>query len=153
MRKPWEERPRPSVRELLELPLTASFRVEAAVEEAMITSLSDDHFRWFVQWIWPSGALSILPMTLSDGRRAFQIKDGQARAHLQLTCAPSGRWSGQQRGAFPLYQQLMKHYQLFERVGRPEKHAYHVQIAEHQCWVSLQSRGEQIILRENLFSS
>ncbi len=148
-----EERRMPSVRELLELPLNASFRVETDVEEAMITCLSNDHFRWFMQWIWPGGALSILPMTLSDGRPAFQIKDGQAKAHLQLTCAPSCCWSGQQRGYFPLYQQLMKCYRLFEQSGRPEKHAYHVQIAEGQCRLSLQSKGVQIILRENLFSS
>jgi protein-L-isoaspartate O-methyltransferase len=153
MQEQGEEQRIPSVQELLELPLNASFRVEAEEEEAMITSLSNDHFRWFIQWIWPSRSLSILPMTLSDGRRAFQIKEGQAPAYLQLTCAPSGGWSGQQRGAFPLYQQLMKHYKLFERLGRPEKHAYHVQIVEHQCRLFLQATKERIILSENLFSS
>jgi len=143
----------PSVRELLALPLSASFRVEEEEEEAMITCLSDEHFRWFVQWTWPGSTLSILPMTLLDGRRALQIKDPCAPAILQLTCAADGSWSGHQRGAFPLYQRLMKQYRTYEQLGRPQKHAYQVHCTQERCSLFVISAQGQIIVREDMFSS
>jgi protein-L-isoaspartate(D-aspartate) O-methyltransferase len=152
MRTLREEASMPSVRELLALPFSASFRVEEEEEKVMITYLSDEHFRWFAQWSWPSSSLSILPMTLVDGRQAFQIKDPSAPAILQLTCAADGSWSGRQRGAFPLYQHLMNQYRTYEHLDRPQKHVYQVQCTQERCSLCVVSAREQIMVREALFS-
>jgi hypothetical protein len=141
----------PTTRELFQLPITGSVQVED-VDAPLLEALAEPDVRWFLQWHWPKeGLLQMVRMTLPDKRRALVLKDPRQRTILQLVREPSSTWSGQQHGAFPLWQQVRQSYRAYQALGSPGKDAYQIWLNDQQACLSVRTAEQQIVLRENLF--
>lgn len=138
----------PTTRELFQMPLQGFIRNEAS-NLPLIEALNEPHFRWFLEWSWPAtGALSMTRMTLRDGRQAFILKDPRQGAIMQLDRDASGYWSGQQHGAFPLWEHIRHYYSVYEELGEPHKEAFRVSFDGEQASLSVVAGQTQMILRD-----
>lgn len=130
------------------MPLQGFIRKEAS-NLPIIEALNEPYFRWFLEWSWPAtGALSMTCMTLRDGRQAFILKDPRQGVILQLNRDASGCWSGQQHGAFPLWEHVCHYYGVYEELGKPHKETFRVSFDGEQASLSVISGQTQMILRD-----
>lgn len=137
-----------TARELFQMPMQEPIKGDSS-NLPLVEALKGQHFRWFLEWIWPvTGTLSITYMTLRDGRQALVLKDARQGAIVQLSLEPSGFWSGQQHGAFPLWEHIVHNYGVYKELGEPHKEAFQISLNGEQASLYVSFGGKQVVLRD-----
>ena len=108
--------------------------------------LCDDAFHWFLQWRHPGLTLTRSTMKQGGpvGQKMITLVDSRQETMIQLTEKQEGQWCGQQYGERKnLWLKMEGAYEEWSHCGKPGRHAYHVEIAEHAVLVLSTTKQEK----------
>lgn len=104
-------------------------RIVIADDETTQLLFNTANFHWFLQWAVPGMTLTKAKMKEKNGTASIPLVtfiDAKEKTIAQLSLR-DGTWSGYERGAGGLWEEIIRIAHEWDALGRPEQRAYHVE--------------------------